>query len=297
MKVLESHRVDGLNKEIRLSDYVAGIFQLIPSRKGMKKAIQKGLVRINGERANSGRWIQPGDQIDLLDDERAKHKPVFELSMPVVFEDEHCAVIAKPAGYQVNGYTFQTVENALPFNLKISSEPDSLARPLPVHRLDFPTTGLLMIAKTSSALRNLKLQFEHRLIDKSYQALVRGRPVQHGHIFEPIEDKSAHSEYRVLDYYETEQWGPMALLTLNLFTGRRHQLRKHLAGIGHAIVGDPEYGTKGKTIKGRGLFLHARSLSFNHPVQNSSTEKIKLTLEPPRKFQRFLQLLQKNSTL
>jgi len=147
MKKRESHIVPALSEEVRLSDYVAGIFKSIPFKKGMKKAIERGKVQVNGEVAKTSKYLKGGEEIVLFDLDDEINIPVFEMKLDVLFEDDHFAIINKPPGLVVSGNKFQTVENALPHNLKQSQLVDSLIRPQPVHRLDFPTSGLLLIGK------------------------------------------------------------------------------------------------------------------------------------------------------
>ncbi|MEO1436273.1 MAG: RluA family pseudouridine synthase [Bacteroidota bacterium] len=284
MNIIETHIVEPLESPQRLSDYVGGQFTTIPSRKGMKKAIKKGLVHVDGEPGETGRFLQGGERIDLLEDAAQKRKPVFELAFPVLIEDDHLAVIHKPAGLLVSGNTFRTVENALPFNLKASPASAALPRPLPVHRLDFPTTGVLLVAKTRSALTQLKQQFEARTVQKVYLAITIGQMTRQGRIDEPIDGKSASSKYEVLESVSSDRFGQLNLVRLHPTTGRRHQLRKHLAHIGHPILGDVDYGLEGQILKGKGLFLHAHQLEFIHPESN---EKISTKVEPGKKYLRF----------
>lgn len=115
---------------------------------------------------------------DIIQVERREPPPgpVFELSFPVYFEDDHCAVIEKPPGYRVNGNLFRTIENALRYNLTPSTEEDALLKPRPVHRLDKATGGLLLVAKTSRSMISLSAQFHAGTVLKAYEALVAGDP-------------------------------------------------------------------------------------------------------------------------
>ena len=148
----------------------------------------------------------------IPEDTRVSKAFVFDLN--VLFEDDYLALVHKPAGILVSGNTFKTVANALSQNLKRSTQVD-VTSPKPVHRLDYATTGVLMVGKTSSSIRALNQSFEAKQI-----------------------------------------------------TGRRHQLRKHLSGIGHPILGDKDYGITGLILNGKGLYLHAHTLKFTHPSTN-----------------------------
>ena len=121
----------------------------------------------NGTIAKTGTWVNTGQVLELIEDLTSQPK-IFEFNFEVLFEDEHMAVINKPAGITVSGNSFKTVYNALPFNLKKSNEPDGLYRPTPVHRLDNQTSGLLLIAKTKTAQIELGKQFNNQTIQKKY---------------------------------------------------------------------------------------------------------------------------------
>ena len=147
MKIKEIHIVPQLSKEIRLQEYAASIFTSITTRSAVKKAIKKHRILINDEIGQTGDWILEGQKIELLQLEN--QQKVFELKLEVVYEDDHIAVINKPAGYPTSGNYFKTIKNALPFNLKSSKETDRLEAPQPAHRLDNPTSGILLCAKTN----------------------------------------------------------------------------------------------------------------------------------------------------
>jgi len=281
VKKRESHIVPILSKEVRLSDYVPGIFESIPYKKGMKKAIERGKVYVNGEVAKTSKFIKGGEEIILYDLEEELKVPVYELELKVLYEDDHLAIINKPPGIVVSGNKFQTIENALLFNLKPSKQVDSLVRPHPVHRLDFLTSGLLLIGKTRTSVTALSKLFENHEIAKSYHAVVSGNIDNEGLINVDIKGKKAKTKYKLLKSKESDKYDGLHLLELKPFTGRRHQLRIHLSGLGNPILGDKDYGKPGRVWKGRGLYLHASALAFKHPV---TKKDIKLTLDLPSKF-------------
>ncbi|MDP5169538.1 MAG: RluA family pseudouridine synthase [Bacteroidia bacterium] len=283
--ILQSHIVHHLDQPVRLSDYVAGIFEDIPSKKGMRKAIKKNLVLVNGLPAETGRWLNGGELIELMDDAREHDLPTFEQKLQVLMEDDHIAVIAKPAGLEVNGNKFKTVENALPNNLRPSPLDNALPRPQAIHRLDHPTSGVLLIGKTRSAVRELNRQFEQKEVRKIYHAINIGEMPDSGTITELVDGKASESAFVVLKRQASPRFEYLNLLQLFPVTGRRHQLRKHLAGIGHPILGDSTYFLEGKIYTRRGLFLHATSLTFTHP---DSGERITIEAELPKKFGRVM---------
>ena len=266
---IDTHRVPDVASPIRLQDYAVGIFDQVPTRKGIKKAIKKGLVHVNSEKGFTGTYIRGGELLELYPDV-STHKPVISLALQVLFEDDHLAVIHKPAGILVSGRKRFTVENALAHNLTKSRATDAMAHPLPVHRLDYPTTGALLIAKTASCLRALKTDFEQQRITKEYIAVVSGYPARQGRINVCVDDKESLSEFNRLAFVNSEKYQRLNLLQLHPHTGRRHQLRQHLSRIGCPIFGDLKYGKQGMISRSNGLYLHAASLEFTHPVGNST---------------------------
>lgn len=262
--VVATHIVpEGITQE-RMSDYLHGVWEQLPSRNSVKTAISKGLVRLDGCRAYTGDWVRTGQLIELLERPNTNQK-WFKLPLEVLSEDDHVAVIIKPAGYPVSGRSFQTIENALPFNLQPSTAPDAAQQPRVVHRLDVPTSGLLLIAKTKSARAHLGAQFENKTIQKRYQAVVVGEPPVMGNVNTPIDDKMAYTRYQRLDSVPSLRNKQVSLMDLYPQTGRTHQLRKHMAELGHPIVGDTLYGVEGEVMKHKGLFLRAVELQFVHP--------------------------------
>lgn len=207
-------------------------------------------------------------------------KKALVFPLEIVYEDDDLAVINKPPGILVSGNSFKTIANALSQNLKKSTRLDAV-RPLPVHRLDYPTTGLLLVGKTSSSILTLNQLFEHKTILKTYIAVCIGNMPLEGVIDLPIDYKTATSRFKVLKTISSKRFQYLNLVVLFPETGRKHQLRKHLSIQGNPILGDRHYGKEPMILKGKGLYLHAFSLSFSHP---STTEKIEFTKEPPLKF-------------
>jgi len=250
---------------LRLSDYCVGIFEELPSRKSVKKAISKGRILVNGHPGQTGTWVTKGMFLQLQD-HLEKERPVFRLDLKIIYEDEYMAVLIKPPGIPVSGNQFRTVNNALPGVLSPSREADRLSYPRAVHRLDSPTSGILLVAKTGRANIALGQQFAGGTIQKTYQAIVCGFPKEHGFIDEPIQGKAASTSYRVLQRERSLKNDFLSLLELSPKTGRTHQLRIHLSNLGHPIMGDALYGESGKIYKGKGLFLAATGIEFQHPI-------------------------------
>ncbi|SDX13726.1 tRNA pseudouridine65 synthase/23S rRNA pseudouridine1911/1915/1917 synthase [Lutibacter oricola] len=264
-----------------MQDYAPKAFNLyIPSNSGIKKAIKKGLFKINNETAKTGSWVVSGQTIDLIENETNKPK-VYEFNLPIVFEDESIAIINKPAGITVSGNQFKTIYNALPFNLTKSTEIDALSWPTPVHRLDNQTSGILVIAKTKTAQIELDKQFKNKTIQKTYSTLVIGEVTQNEDISTPIEGKLSTTKFEINEVTNSLKFGKLSFLKVYPKTGRTHQIRIHMASIGHPILGDKLYGTAEALHKGKGLFLNATEIEFFHP---KTQKKVHYKIDVPNKF-------------
>lgn len=279
-KRLCQHSVPADIPPIRFSDYARQVFTQIPSRNGIRKAIKHGELTIDGKEAETDRWLQPGMLLELWESDR-KPARIFPLKFAVIFQDEHLAVINKPAGFPVSGNRFRTIENALLHNISASKEPDALTNPKPVHRLDALTSGLLIIAKTTNSRIELGKQFEEKNIQKRYRAIVIGNLPQSRTIAEPIGGKVAITRFELVKAVPSLKSEWLSLVDLFPQTGRTHQLRIHLSKLGHPILGDNIYGEEHHIFKGKGLFLCAVELKFTHPI---TTKNLELKIDEPNKF-------------
>ena len=191
-------------------------------------------------------------------------------------------MIRKPAGILVSGNRFKTIANALAQNIKQSNLPDATT-PQPVHRLDYPTTGILLVGKTRSSIRALNKMFEDNEIKKTYYAVTIGEMGLRRKIISKIDGKESQSNYTIKESVPSKKFGILNLVKLKPQTGRRHQLRKHLSSIGNPILGDKEYGIENLILSGKGLYLHADSLKFTHPFTN---KKVHIKDELPQRFKK-----------
>lgn len=246
----------------------------------MKKAIDKGWVSVDGKSAKTGDFVSGGEVIELIIKE-AKPRPTIDLKLDVLYEDDFLAVINKPAGVEISGNRKWTVENALVGNLNPSKLEDALDFPEAIHRLDYPTTGALLIGKTRTAVSELNRLFFERKVTKTYIAITIGKMNNGGVISSDVDEKPSESEFRILQYVASKRFNQLNLVELHPHTGRRHQLRKHLSSIGNPILGDREYGIDESILKGKGLYLHSLSLEFIHPYHHG---KLKVDAPIPKKF-------------
>jgi 23S rRNA pseudouridine1911/1915/1917 synthase len=271
---------------IRLQEYGVGIFNSVVTKSALKKALKKNCIKVDGISATSATYINGGEYITLsvTEDISVKKKLIFQLD--VLFEDDYLAVIHKPAGILVSGNSFKTIANALTQNLKRSHLFDG-TKPQPVHRLDFATTGVLLIGKTSSSITALNKLFENRAIKKTYYAVTIGDMKAQGRITSDVDGKTSQSNYTLCESVLSERFGQLNLVQLEPQTGRRHQLRRHLTELGNPILGDKDYGIEPLILRGKGLYLHAYSLKFTHPFTNEAL-CIKDTL--PQRFKKLFNL-------
>jgi 23S rRNA pseudouridine1911/1915/1917 synthase len=260
------------------------------SRSQIQKLIRQGAVSLRSSTGDTktvtrpSTTVQSGDVVELhLPVPQTKELQAEEIPLEIVFEDNELVVINKPAGLVVHpaqGHESGTLVNALLARYPdlagmVDAGADAPDRPGIVHRLDRDTSGLIMVARTPTALQNLRQQFKDRAVEKTYLALVFGCPVapegvvdvplgrdpRHRQKFIAIAGgKPARTHYRVRADY-----GQYSLLEIGLETGRTHQIRVHLAWLKCPVVGDTVYGRKKNSLGLNRQFLHAWKLQFAHP--------------------------------
>jgi RluA family pseudouridine synthase len=273
---LEQHTVPQGTGKVRFVDYVIGRFSEFQTRNSVKKGIKSKRLLINGQLANTGIWIKPGDNIEVL---QSQIRPkAYQMTIDMRYEDEHLIIVNKPAGLVVSGNRFKTLEHGLIGQIKEPVE-DALPWALPVHRLDAPTSGLVIFAKTHAARRSLGEMFEKRKVLKKYHAIVHGQ-IQEREIAQNVQGKRALSRVHIVSQVPSLKNEYLSLVELEPVTGRTHQLRIHCAQAGHPIVGDSLY-ARGGTFRNKGLMLAATSLEFQHPI---SKENLKVAIPMPNKF-------------
>ncbi len=279
-------KITGLTKTTNIIDYCAKQVKLLGSKSAAIKAINAGKLRINGKLANLNSRLTNGDVLELtLEQSKSKSSIKGLPDVPIIFEDDYLIVINKPGGIAVNGNRNKTVENALKQQATKSIQSDALSHPIAAHRLDVPTKGLVILAKTKTALIRLNKAFQAGKIDKEYMAVVHGKLEEEGRITLPIQGKKAETRYITTRIVPSKVFDHLSLVRLQLITGRTHQLRIHLNSINHLIVGDKQYAGEQKTILGKGLFLCACRLSFIHPI---TKDRLSITIDPPARFKKIL---------
>jgi 23S rRNA pseudouridine1911/1915/1917 synthase len=251
--------------------------RLLPdeSRSRLARLIEEGRVTVDGAAAASRRKLRSGEAIDVELAPRpveAASRPEA-IALPILHEDADLLVIDKPAGLVVHpgsGNWAGTMLNALLHHAPATRE---LPRAGIVHRLDKDTSGLLVVAKSEPAQADLVRQLQARTVKRTYLALVRGRVAAPGSVDAPIGRHPVHrtrmavvegGKPAVTHYRVRERLGQHTLLECDLETGRTHQIRVHLASIGHPIEGDPVYAGRGAKRLARQA-LHAWKLAFRHP--------------------------------
>lgn len=280
MQIIENHIVKNQKIPIRIQEYAVGIFKTCTTKSAIKKAIQKNLILVDNHPVTTAKIIFGGETISLLKPINNVSNNQFDFKLSIVYEDDYLAVIEKPPGILVSGNKLKTIDNALQQNLKKSTQLDAV-RPRPVHRLDFLTSGLLLIGKTSSSIIALNQLFENKKIEKTYHAITIGKMKPGGCIDIDIDHKHAVSNYTVIFSVKSKRFAFLNLVELTPKTGRRHQLRKHMLSIGNPILGDQVYAVDSLVLKGKGLYLHASKLEFKHPFTH---KKLKLNVSLPTKF-------------
>lgn len=284
MYKLKSYKVKTLQNSLRIEAFVRGLFKELPSNKSVKKAVSKGGVKVNGENVSSAYFVKENDEIELWDLEEKAPTP-YDLPIEVVYEDDYLAVVFKPAGLVTSGNLYRTLENVIQGQLKPCFN-NPLKWPKPVHRLDGPTSGLVIIAKSIDARIELGSMLENKKINKTYCALLSGELKNNQTVDLALDGKEAVSEIQLIDKKKSLNNGFVSKVLMKPITGRTHQLRKHSSAIGLPIIGDKEYGERGNTLLHKGLFLCAVQLEFTHPILG---DELSIKVNIPQKFDKLME--------
>lgn len=280
--------------ELRVDKYIVSVYDEV-SRSELKYYFEEQLVKVNNKVVKPSFLVSSGDVIDI--EERQDY--IIDLTkenipLDIVYEDDSIIVVNKPSGMVVHpgaGHHSSTLVNALLYHCNNLSNIGGDTRAGIVHRIDKDTSGLLVACKTNQAHRILANEFKEKTdTERIYYALVSGNIAHNlGKINAPIgrdpnnrqkmavveDGKEAITHFKVL-----ERFKDVTLIECRLETGRTHQIRVHMAYIGHPVLNDPLYGIKKQTTE-FGQYLHAKTLGFIHPITN---EKLSFDSELPIEF-------------
>ncbi len=306
-----THSVPPAARGERVDQHLASTFPEL-SRSRLRQLIDDGQVRVDGRVVKAASRLRGGEVIDVEVPPPAPTETLpQDLPLTVLFEDAHLVVLDKAPGMVVHpaaGHADGTLVNALLHRLGDLTGIGGEVRPGLVHRLDKDTSGVMVVAKAEAALAALQAGFKDRSVEKTYLALVHGQPKQDAGVIETLygrhpvhrkkftgkvkTGKGARTGWRVVARFDDGA----ALVEVDLFTGRTHQVRVHLSEAGHPLLCDALYGG-GRKVKGRVAdaqaalgrqALHAWKLAFNHPATG---ERLAFEAPIPHDFTRALAAL------
>ena len=305
--MIKKIQVRVINEKIRLDAYISKEIEDL-SRSMIQKLLEEDKINVNGKIEKPSYKVQEGDIIEVTIEEPKEVKiEAQDIPLDIIYEDNDILVVNKQKGLVVhpaNGNPDGTLVNAIMAHCK-----DSLSgiggelRPGLVHRLDKDTSGLLIIAKNDKAHIQVSEQIKNREVKKTYIALVRGTIAEdEATINMPIgrstkdrkkmavtkNGKDAVTHFRVLNRYTTNK-GSYTLLEIKIDTGRTHQIRVHMAEIGHPVIGDSVYSNGKNEFGVEGQCLHAKRLEFVHPITG---KEMKLEAPLPEYFKKIVEQLE-----
>ncbi|MFA5256311.1 MAG: RluA family pseudouridine synthase [Candidatus Omnitrophota bacterium] len=277
----------------RLDKFLAVHFEKDFSRVFLQKLLKAGKVLLNGQVPKRHHIVAAGETVEIkIPSPEESAISAEKIPLDIVYEDKYLLVVNKPQGmvtHPAPGNYTGTLVNALLAHCDDLSGIGGVLKPGIVHRLDKGTSGLLLVAKTDDAHKKLASQFKDKTTKRVYLALVDGNvELDNGTVELPIgrsvrdrkkmavkfDDES--SKEAITHYKVIKRFGDFTLLECRLGTGRTHQIRVHLSYIGHPILGDEKYGTKGKF---KMPMLHAATIGFTHPVTKKFME---FSSKPPK---------------
>ena len=294
---------------VRVDQFVAGETEL--SRSAVQQLCEAGTVLVDGRPAVKNRRLKRGEEVRVMVPEPEPLEAGPEnIPVEIVYEDESLLVVNKPKGMVVHpapGNESGTLVNALLYRCagRLSSV-NGVIRPGIVHRIDKDTSGLLVVAKTDAAHLSLAAQIQAHSLDRFYLAVVYGGfGDDSGRVEAPIGRHPADRKKMCVqmqpgrdardaatNYIVLERFRGFSYLKLQLETGRTHQIRVHMAHIGHPVAGDPLYGPSKILTELKGQCLHAAAIGFDHPLTG---ERLRFEVEPPAVFLKFLDKLRRES--
>ncbi|MBR2541900.1 MAG: RluA family pseudouridine synthase [Lactococcus sp.] len=272
------------------------------SRTQANDLIKADAVFVNGEVKKAKYKVLENDLVSfVIPEPEVLSYEAENIPLDIVYEDDDVAVINKPQGMVVHpsaGHHSGTLVNALMYHMTKLSSINGVIRPGIVHRIDKDTSGLLMVAKNDQAHELLAAQLKDHSSKRRYLAIIHGNLLNDRGVIEapigrnPKDRKKqaviAGGKHALTHFEVLERFGEFTLVNLTLETGRTHQIRVHMAYIGHPVAGDPLYGPKNVLKPNHGQFLHAEILGFKHPT---SQEWLEFEIEPPKLFKSTLEKL------
>lgn len=268
-------------ENIRLDRFLVENCDMTRSR--LQGLIRSGLVLVNGKPVKTGYTVQLHDEICItIPEEKPMHAVAQDLALDIIYEDHDIIVVNKPQGMVVHpaaGHSDGTLVNALLHHCGDLSGINGVLRPGIVHRLDKDTSGLLVAAKNDAAYLGLTAQWRVHDIERRYHAILHGVMSEESGVIdapigrhprdrkkmavEPKNGRNAITRYQVL---ERLPFAGCTYAEMTLETGRTHQIRVHMAHLGHPVVGDATYGRRKEKYHLDGQVLHAKVLGFRHPI-------------------------------
>jgi len=265
----------GMRLDAFLSDSIEG-----QSRSYIQKLIEQNVILVNEKEIKSNYKLRKNDCIKVqIPDPVPLDVKSEKIDLSIVYEDEDIIVINKPQGMVVHpahGNYTGTIVNALLSHCDNLSGINGVMRPGIVHRIDKDTSGIIVIAKNNEAHSSLSEQLKDHSINRCYNALLEGRVKNNTGIIETLIGRNPNNRKKmavvtrngkraVTHYKVLESFDSFTFIEARLETGRTHQIRVHMASIGHPVVGDSVYGYKKQRFETKGQLLHARILGFVHP--------------------------------
>ena len=257
------------------------------SRDKATELIETGQARVIGRDIHKSATLQAGDTVEIdVREERREPEPVSN-EMTIAYEDDDIVVVDKPVGVAAHasvGWTGPTVLGSLIQRGVHITSMGAAGRQGIVSRLDVGTSGLMLVCKSDLAYKEMRRQFSEHEVKKTYHALVQGNLKEDKATIEAPIGRAKVSDFRftvtpagkeaVTHWDVMERFGEATLASINLETGRTHQIRVHFSSIGHPLVGDPMYGANPRLSQALGLerqWLHAMELEFRHPRTHINT--------------------------
>ena len=292
-------------QNVRIDKYLAGQMP-DKSRSYIQKLLKEGQVSVNGGAVKANYKVNGGDMIRVrIPESEMPDIAAEDIPLEILYEDDDVLVVTKPKDMVVHpapGHYSGTLVNAVMFHCKDRlSGINGVMRPGIVHRIDKDTTGSLLICKNDRAHQILAEQLKEHTITRKYQAIVCGNIKEEDGVIDapigrhPTERKkmsthAANGRNAVTHYHVLERFGNYTYVECQLETGRTHQIRVHMASIGHPILGDTVYGPAKCPFPLKGQTLHAKILGFVHP---SSGEYVEFDAPLPEYFEKLLCTLRK----